>query len=275
MTLARSKFNAKNFDATDVYTGQDSHKYKSEMQIISRINTPGVLWGLGGGIAAFVFLNRGPKMVARYMQRRSAVYRLHNPVESPFTKEKNKENSEGGPIFRVSMFLANVALSVWWGSSISVWKTNTKEVYDALAKLPLVDGRSLISDTFCKDYTAEYHCHSKEFWNNTQDARLITISRFVQNCRRRAEYEKKLRAESGLSPDEPVSIPAPGVPSDLELPSDGDEPKENISKSFDEFYQPDFSKDDFHDSSKELDTWHSFDDFDGKKSSSEPNSKRM
>ena len=47
-----------------------------------------------------------------------------------------------------------------------------------------------------------------------------TIQGFVANCRRRRLYEREIQIERGLSNENFVAIPPPGVPSDIAVSLD-------------------------------------------------------
>ena len=59
--------------------------------------------------------------------------------------------------------------------------------------------------------------------------KLEAIRQVTLNCQRRAAYEQRLRRNAGLSPSDPVSIPAPGAPEDIGIVQGNRE---------DEFYHP-------------------------------------
>eukprot|EP01083_Nonionella_stella_P025791 71032_1 len=72
--ILRSKLSSpeENSNIADAYRGKDAEMYRPEQEILSNINRPGVMWGVGSGIASFVFLRRAPKAIARYMAHRKS-----------------------------------------------------------------------------------------------------------------------------------------------------------------------------------------------------------
>ena len=100
-------------------------------------------------------------------------------------------------------------------------------------------GRSLLSEELCGDFAKEFKKFDRRIWDENHpslssggmtnnpsyddDKREFrsTIQGFVANCRRRDMYEKEMRSErGGLGDDVYVSIPPPGVPSDIPVSLD-------------------------------------------------------
>lgn len=124
------------------------------------------------------------------------------------------------------MFLFEASFGFWagWrGYHTVADQMGEGGTYDEIAKIPLVQGRSAISDGICKEWQQlTYDEISPEFWHNLthgeEDCKLSdygawkAIRSFADNCVKRSKFEDKLRHERGLSSDTPVAIPAPGVP---------------------------------------------------------------
>ncbi len=99
-------------------------------------------------------------------------------------------------------------------------------------------GRSLLSEELCGDFAREFKKFDRRTWdedhpsltssgmtnnssnNDDKSEFRSTIQGFVANCRRRDLYEKEIRVEGGLGDDVYVSIPPPGVPSDIAVSLD-------------------------------------------------------
>ena len=90
-----------------------------------------------------------------------------------------------------------------------------------MADIPLVEGRSLISDELCDDFVDVYRSIPKRTWDRYEGTvdTLDAIGKFVRNCMRRRIVEEELRRESGGGNDahKGLEIPSPGVPRDLEV----------------------------------------------------------
>eukprot|EP00559_Dactyliosolen_fragilissimus_P009664 CAMPEP_0184873372 /NCGR_PEP_ID=MMETSP0580-20130426/41807_1 /TAXON_ID=1118495 /ORGANISM="Dactyliosolen fragilissimus" /LENGTH=403 /DNA_ID=CAMNT_0027376273 /DNA_START=1133 /DNA_END=2344 /DNA_ORIENTATION=- len=136
-----------------------------------------------------------------------------------------------------------VATSVAMYSS-AIFMDKSKFMKD-LSEIPLVEGRSIISDELCEDFIDVYKSIPQKTWKKFEgegDASvddvvdvqegekevLEAIGNFVRNCLRRQMYEEELRREevsqsewdssaSRHSSSIPIDIPHPGVPPDREV----------------------------------------------------------
>ena len=114
----------------------------------------------------------------------------------------------------------DIFLSVMIGCSATVFLTDPDRLRDDLSALPLVRGRSLVSDDLCGDFVREFRKHPEELWRHGKiretEPNIVAIHEFVLNCGRRRAWEKKRREERGMAPSDPVIVPEPGVPNDIE-----------------------------------------------------------
>jgi hypothetical protein len=116
-------------------------------------------------------------------------------------------------------------LSCLVGTAASVESLQSDDIVvrQSIADVPLVSGRSMVSDELCKPLIQEYERYkTQEALRHPRSVELKTLKRFISNCRHRHELEAKLRKERGLSVDSPVFIPPPGVPIDHESEHDDD-----------------------------------------------------
>ena len=101
---------------------------------------------------------------------------------------------------------------------MTAFLTDFKKVQEGFSKVPLVEGRSVVSEALCPDFIKAYHSiQSKGFdWYKSyyEYSQIGHISTFVLNCKKRKAYEEELRLEQGLDQNQPVCIPSPGVPFD-------------------------------------------------------------
>ena len=103
------------------------------------------------------------------------------------------------------------------------------EMVEEITKLPLCEGRSIVSDEVCPDLTKLInHDIPAEFWENLEGedgsgndglentTTWLNILKFCDNCVKRKVYEDKIRKKQMMQgTDEPVVIPHPGVPEDI------------------------------------------------------------
>lgn len=103
-------------------------------------------------------------------------------------------------------------LSTAMAGTVWILATDKQKLYDTASDIPLIDGRSDISDNLCSDFIAQYDSIRPEFWKEYRDDGLSAIQEFVANCRKRQAFERRLRRELGMGDNDPVSIPSGGVP---------------------------------------------------------------
>jgi len=269
-------------------------EYTSEANILRQINGPGVLWGLGAGISTFAFLRRGPVILIRALNRRKNAnggggvgssngstqsgYTFNSEtVQNPFQKPGGNSNvlqngfeptfKRRGGIFGAFFFMFDAAISLSVAASVSWMMTEKDEIRSILADIPLVEGRSIVSEEVCADAISAYYQNTKEFWRkgrNSNENSAITldlIQHFVRNCEKRQAYEEELKKQQGISSIDHISIPSPGVPRDYVF-------NKELEKES-EFHESDLS---LHSDSMEtisepsMESWESFNQFDSEKS---------
>eukprot|EP00980_Cylindrotheca_fusiformis_P013048 scaffold3267_cov140-Cylindrotheca_fusiformis.AAC.10 len=250
-----------NMEETDVsYQMGDEEK-----RIITQMHGMGLKEGIFAGVATFVLLRKGPLWMGRYIVNRrrgggagpgsttsGGGYQLSNP-NNPFQQAaSNNPNPipnphyprSRNPFFRGIWFAFDTVLSLMMAANISLYYTDMQKIKQELTDLPLVPGKSLVSDALCPDLTAEWQKVVEE--QNPAYRRLLAqnqdtplglymngIKHFCENCQRRAYREQELRQEQGLSSKDPVEIPHPGIPRDaprlIQKPSENGQVDDGMS----------------------------------------------
>lgn len=122
--------------------------------------------------------------------------------------------------------------SLWVANRVFHYKSqNSNGAYNTIAKIPLVSGRSIISDSICNpwiDITANQIPRS--FWKNldpqskeigagiTDERAWRSILEFSQNCVKRQAFERQLKSDHGLQSGDPSPISLPtNVPDNVTL----------------------------------------------------------
>ena len=235
---------------------------EKEAKVINHIMRQGNMEGLIAGVATFAFLRRFPKYLHRRAAQRAAQnqYKLDHPggkVNSPFqnaTPANIPEQPKAGFIWRAFGFTVDLTLSAMVGLNVTAYMMDRPKMKKAISDLPLIEGRSALSDHFCGVLVEEYkrqlnydpnatHGEVKENENaeikeikpkgstlppfdrkdilrNPHSETLQGILEFTKNCKKRQAMERRIRQERGMGPNEPVEIPSPGVISS-EYASDG------------------------------------------------------
>jgi hypothetical protein len=85
--------------------------------------------------------------------------------------------------------------------------------WDAVAEIPLCQGRSRISEALCPEWIRTTRTQIPEpFWKAYQDGKLrdqrtwTAIRNFSANCERRLAVEHRIRQERGIALDSPVVL---------------------------------------------------------------------
>jgi hypothetical protein len=169
-------------------------------------------------------------------------YQLSTPnvanANNPFQRVQNPEGpplAKGSIVRRSIWFAFDGLLSLMVAASVSMTYTDADKFRNELVEIPLVPGRSLVSDALCDDITAEllkvqqedlpvylrlqqtlkHHADSdSETSQNLSASYLESIKHFSEHCQRRRAMEKSIRQMDGLDKRDPVEIPSPGVPRD-------------------------------------------------------------
>jgi len=218
-------------------------EFNPEKRLLNEMNSMGLHKGLLSGVACFAFLRFSPGAISRMLQRRAGVGTAQPGTVNPFNRASGykldpppgaQPNLERpGLFFRVVRLSLDTFVSLSIGAYASLYFVNKDKMMDQFADIPLVEGRSLLSEELCLDFTQEFQKLDRQSWDKKHpslsggqpnstgrtDFRK-TIQGFVVNCRRRAIYEEGIRNEQGLSADEPVVIPPPGVPMDIPVTLD-------------------------------------------------------
>ena len=240
--------------------------YAAERDALRNLNGIGLHYGFTAGILSFVFLRRFPPWFGRWAAgRRSASSSSSSPSSSQgsYTFSNPSMNLKSGPTlssstnfngaqkpsesfaWRAARVGLDALLSLYVAAFVSSYATDPKKILDQVSEVPLVSGRSIISDELCDDFILEHGQFPTEFWqrlkNSSEDATTLTqiciaMDNFVTNCKKRRIYEKELqdgRFSEGLQiPDfytngidtaekssEGVNIPPPGVPRTIDVSS--------------------------------------------------------
>jgi len=137
-----------------------------------------------------------------------------------------------GLIFRTIRLALDSFVSLSIGAYASMYFVDKEKMMKQFSEIPLVEGRSLLSEELCEDFTRELRKFDRKTWDpnhpsftgsstmhstdeeTTTDFRS-TIQGFVINCRRRAIYEDEIRKEQGLRSGGVVVIPSGGVSRDI------------------------------------------------------------
>ena len=143
--------------------------------------------------------------------------------------------TSGGKFWTALWLVFDLGLSIWCGTMFSFSMTDKKRCLEGIADMPLVEGKSMLSEQLCTDFITKHKTYPNQLWKYSKDHKdeedvdlwLFSIHRFVQNCKRRQAYEQSLIKEVSydLSSSSgqhqhgsrhPI-VPPPGVPTDFSI----------------------------------------------------------
>jgi hypothetical protein len=219
-------------------------------------------------LATFVFLRRVPRWyMNRALGKKESVWhgREGHPHYDSSRRQKNilfpriKTYRDGSTSFHEGLLIAplmiavDLAVSLAMGAAVWFYTIDKKGTFNAVSNVPLVEGRSAVSDTLCADFIEQKKKLPARLWKEYNDDAVTMLRLFIENCQRRTQYERQLRIEKGLGPDEPVAIPPPGVPPDMVI--EDDEEKAAELSMADWAAEDDWATDDEWDDDDEKSFW--------------------
>lgn len=247
--IVKEKFTSLGNDGSKINQLDELYKrpeFAAEKRILNEMNSLGLSKGILSGLACFAFLRTSPRLISNYLRRRAGASGadVNSGAPNPFQPSglgykfdslQNNQNTERpGLLFRGVRLLLDSFVSLSIGAYASMFFTDTTKMMNKFSNIPLVEGRSLLSEQLCRDFTQEFQKYDRQVWNSNHPSLTggdvsgggeagefrELIQSFVANCKRREIYEKEIRAEQGLGPTDPVIIPTPGVPRDISVTLD-------------------------------------------------------
>lgn len=246
-TIVKEKFTSIGSDGSQINQLDELYKrpeFAAEKRILNEMNSIGLSKGILSGLACFAFLRTSPRFISNYLRRRagSSGADINSGAPNPFQQQasssgyKFDQNVEQRPgiVFRGVRLLLDSFVSLSIGAYASMFFTDTNKMMQKFSTIPLVEGRSLLSEQLCEDFTQEFRNYDRQIWNSRHPSLTggdvsrsediggfrDLIQGFVANCQRREIYEQEIRAEQGRAEDDPVIIPSPGVPQDISVTLD-------------------------------------------------------
>lgn len=189
-----------------------SDDYQAERRLIREMSGGAIKWGISSAFAVFAALRGAPYFIRRFRSSSN----FHPPsFSTSMLPPADSRPTRIGSLLSIGF---DGLLSALVGINVTLFLTDMKKLQEGFAAVPLVEGRSVVSDALCQDFIKTYHrIQSKGFdWSkpNYEHSQILYISNFVLNCKKRQAYEDLLRQEQGLGQSHSVYIPSPGVPQD-------------------------------------------------------------
>ena len=162
------------------------------------------IWGIGTTVALFATFRISKNTGS--LRKGSKGYQFDNLQKSKTRKEKLSD---------ATSIPTDILLSMIVGVSSALFLTDEEKIKDDLSQMPLVQGRSLVSEELCTDFIKEYRKISPQMWTSKEangSSSMQAIKSFVNNCQKRetlVDYRnKELKL---LNREDAEIIPSPGV----------------------------------------------------------------
>lgn len=222
-------------------------KEPQDRRKLNRVMLTGKILGGLAAVGTFVALRRFPKYcINRTLSKKESF--MHGRDGNPYYELARKQGPwlphiktlrdgstrfQEGWLITPILFTLDAALACALGTLIMFVTTPKVKMFEAIADIPLSAGRSAVSDGLCADFLENYKRLPVRLWTAKKldgDDVTTNIKRFVENCQRRQQMERQLRADAMIGEGEPVDIPKPGVPPELTLERE-EEPEPIIDRS--------------------------------------------
>ena len=216
---------------TNTKNTQDYEAEKKILEKIMSIEKEAITGAVVVGLAAFLTVRYLPHLGVRLIGGESKLKALREAEAKARTGPNAKLKSMAG-------FLFEGTLGFWAsyrGYHLAV-SMRSDDVYDDIVNLPLVEGKSIVSDHICDEFSdvIRYKVHPA-FWKNldqTNDgAQKLShedffrgVLEFEDSCKKRKAFEKVIRRRDGdgdgdgdsdASDSTSIYIPSPGVPKEI------------------------------------------------------------
>ena len=206
--------------------------YKTERSVLSSLNQSGLAQGVLATCLTFASLRTIPKFLAKRLTAgRSSIspagrggYTLDPPpgtVGNPFQSSRSSAEvpSRGvtTTILSIAKALFDIYASLLVGALVANSKLDETTLLSKIVYIPLVEGRSFVADEFCQSIQDKFAERPNNYWSEVESLYLKQLKVFSDNCKRRQQFEDKIRQENGMVANAPVSIPTGGVPVDYTM----------------------------------------------------------
>jgi hypothetical protein len=205
---------------------QNTQEYQAEKETLNKlvaVERDAITGAVVVGIAAF--------LTVRYLPH-FAVRLIGGDKKSKALREAEARARQGpnAMLKSVGGFLFEGTFGFWAayrGYHLAV-SMRSEDVYEDIVNLPLCEGKSIVSDSICGEFSDIIHYKiPPDFWKNldnrdgdgsqklAHEEFFRGVLQFEQNCKRRKAMEQIMRRRDDLSDSESVSIPPPGVSKEL------------------------------------------------------------
>ena len=187
------------------WNGPNEGQYRNEL-VILRPHFKPIVWGFGSAVSLFLsFRVSGNKRIASIVKSVFAYGSKSNGVGGS-TRDDTVQKLRGGLSIPTDLFLSTLI-----GCSVTLFLTDFKQLKFDLEQLPLVAGKSFVSEELCSDFISLYQESNR---NSTSEIIDQSLQHFILNCQKRIEVENHLKNQvvhTKSNDEKSISIPSPGV----------------------------------------------------------------
>jgi len=158
-------------------------------------------------------------MAQFFIMRRAPIYLMNRHLRQ--TAKQQKDVIQKSSVFREDKWtrpwtiLLDASFSMATGTCVWLVSLDKEKMFQTTADIPLMEGKSNISDSLCGDFIQEYNNIRPAFWDEYKDDSLTYLQNFIQNCQKRQAYERQLKREMMIDETtESISLPTK-VPQDI------------------------------------------------------------
>jgi hypothetical protein len=224
-SLCRDKFRALLRQHPNVFSSfasgdVDPSLYAAESAILKNVmqaERVAFAYGFLTFIATFLTVRYGPTYFIKTFGGEARAKALQESQK--LFNEQN--NNILGHTAQLMVAVMQAAMAGWVGKrTYETISTRQESNFSQIASIPLVPGRSALSDALCSSWVEAYRDVPLSFWKekSTDKREFNTIRLFAINCLQRQEYEKRLLRQRQPNAQEDESTAEVHIP--LPLPVD-------------------------------------------------------
>lgn len=201
-------------------THSDPSQYEAENAILKRVMNAeriAAASGFATFLVTFASIRYGPTQFITKFGSEARVKAFRDSQR----KFQEKNNNFLGHSIEFVFGIIQASMAGWVGvRAYETVSTRQHSSLDQIAKIPLVPGRSALSDALCSEWVQTYRNIPVKFWNEphpSQEWRAIRL--FAIHCQQRMEYEKRLQLnKTALSSDNTVRSDDTNIDNHVSLP---------------------------------------------------------
>mmetsp|Transcript_6407 Transcript_6407/g.9310 ORF Transcript_6407/g.9310 Transcript_6407/m.9310 type:complete len:260 (-) Transcript_6407:415-1194(-) len=204
------------------YETDADKNYEKESFIMKKalsIEREALVGGAFTGVAAFLTMRYLPHVALRISGNKKALQKIEKVAKQSSTMDMFRKGA-------ALVFEGSFGIWAGWRGYNMTASLQSADLYDEVSKIPLCEGKSSISENLCPGWTElTYKKIPQSFWESIDDPEddfadkkfWAATRSFAENCLKRDLYAKEIRQNQNILSEEPVAVPAPGVPENIDI----------------------------------------------------------